>query len=283
MKSNYHSHVALCGHAIGETEDYVKQAIEDGYKTLGMSDHGPIPKYTMSPEDYKMNWLDRQMTYETFIDVYLPDVNNAKEKYKEQINVYTGLEIEYLEAYHDYFAEIRTHLDYMNLATHFFAYENKIHNSFEGATYQNIIGYALNSIKAFETGLYDIMVHPDVFMHKYKNKDGKNEWDEECDKVAVMIIEAAIKHNIYLEINCGGIYKVTAADAVVGEYGYPRRQFWEIASKYKELKVVIGVDAHDPKQLHAKEIKEAKELAKTLGIKVDEFCYTIEDRMKKRL
>ncbi len=280
MKANYHSHVALCGHAIGETEDYVKEALKLGYKTLGMSDHGPIPKYTMTPEEYKNHWLDRQMNYETFINVYLPDVIKTKEKYKNDINVYIGLEIEYLEKFDEYFKEIRSHLDYMNLATHFFACNDTTVNSFDEVTHENVLAYAQNTLKAFKTGYYDIMVHPDVFMNQYKNIDGKNEWDENCSKVARMIIEGAIENDIYLEINCGGLFKVTAANAQVGEYGYPRRQFWEIASEYKDLKVVIGVDAHDPKQLSSNEITQAKEFAEKLGITVQEFCWNIEKRNK---
>lgn len=276
LKANYHCHVALCGHAIGVTEDYVKEAINLKYKSFGMSDHGPLMPYMMSKEDFVYNWLDRQMDYNTFINVYLKDVNNSKEKYKGKINIYTGVEIEYLAKYKEYFTELKKHLDYMNLATHFFEYKGKIFNSFEDASFDNIMGYAQNSKAAMETGLYEIMVHPDVFMYKYKNKDGINQWDETCEKVARIIIESAILNNVYLEINCGGLYKVTASNKVPGEYGYPRREFWEIASEYKELKVIIGVDAHDPKQLGSQEIDTAISLAKKLNINVQEFCDTIE-------
>ena len=38
MKANYHTHLKLCGHAEGMSEDYVKVAIIEGYEILGMSD-----------------------------------------------------------------------------------------------------------------------------------------------------------------------------------------------------------------------------------------------------
>ena len=43
--SNYHSHVALCGHAEGTVEDYIKEAIKNNYEEVGISDHAPIPVY----------------------------------------------------------------------------------------------------------------------------------------------------------------------------------------------------------------------------------------------
>ena len=36
---NYHTHTARCHHAMGTDEDYVQIAIQEGYTTLGFSDH----------------------------------------------------------------------------------------------------------------------------------------------------------------------------------------------------------------------------------------------------
>lgn len=276
LKANYHTHVVLCGHAVGMTEDYVTKAISLGYTSLGMSDHGPIGRNMMSPAEFDKNWLNKQMDLKIFEEVYLPDVLAAKDKYKKEINVYVGLEIEYIPEYHEHFAMLRSKLDYLNYAGHFFYHEGKNYNGFEEVTYKNVAGYAQTAKKAIESGLYAMMVHPDVFMHKYKDVNGENKWDEHCEAAAKVIIEAAVENNVYLEINCGGLYKVTAASAQPGEYGYPRRQFWELASKYKDLNVVIGADAHDPKQLEAKEINIARELAKKLNITVQDFCMNIE-------
>ena len=106
MKANYHTHLSLCGHAAGMSEDYVKVAIEAGYKELGMSDHGPIKPSFMTPEEFKYNWLERQMTYEEFLNIYLPDCQRVKEKYKDLIKFHIGIEIEYLYPFHKYFEEL---------------------------------------------------------------------------------------------------------------------------------------------------------------------------------
>ena len=275
MKANYHTHLSLCGHADGMSEDYVKVAIEEGFHSLGMSDHGPIKPEFMTKEEFKYNWLERQMTYEEFIDIYLPDCIKTKEKYKNLINFYIGIEIEYLYPFHDYYVELRKKLDYMNLAVHFYYHNGKITNSFDDVTYENVYSYGLNAKKAMETGLFDIMVHPDVFMYHYKDANGTRTFDEECEKTARLVIESAIKNNVYLEINVGGIFKVTSNDEIVGQFAYPRDEFWKIVSKYPEAKVIIGVDAHKPEQLRATEIKLAYEFAKKHNINVLEEVKTI--------
>ena len=275
MKANYHTHLKLCRHAVGMCEDYVKVAIEAGYDILGMSDHGPIKPEFMTEEEFIFNWLDRQMTYDDFYNIYLPDCIKIKEKYKNDINFYIGVEIEYMYQHHSYYEELRKKLDYMNLAMHFYYHNGRIINTFEEVTYQDVYSYAENAKKAMETGLFAIMVHPDVYMYNYQSRDGSAVFDEECEKVAREIIECAIKNNVYLEINVGGLFKVTANNEIMGKYAYPRDEFWKIVSEYKDVKVVIGVDAHSPKQLVAEEIKMAYEFAKKHNIKIYDSVETI--------
>jgi histidinol-phosphatase (PHP family) len=275
LKANYHTHLKLCGHAEGMSSDYVEEAIKAGYEIIGISDHGPIKPEFMSPEDFKFNWLDRQMTYDQFINIYLPDCFNTKEKYKDKIKVLVGVEIEYIPQYHDYYVNLKDKLDYMNLAMHFYYHNGKMINSFEVVNYENVYSYALCAKEAMETGLFKILVHPDVFMYNYKSLDGKDTFDSECERAARLIIESAIKNNVYLEINVGGIFKVTSYNKVLGQFAYPRDEFWRIASEYKDLKVVIGVDAHRPTQLKAKEIKMAYKFAEKHNIILQEKVETI--------
>lgn len=275
MKANYHTHLKLCGHAIGMCEDYVKVAISNNFEVLGMSDHGPIKREFMTEEEFKYNWLERQMNYEEFLNIYLPDCQKVKEKYKDKIKCYTGIEIEYLYPFHTYYEEMRKKLDYMNLAVHFYYHNGVITNSFDDVNYTNVYSYALNAKLAMETGLFNIMVHPDVYMYHYKSTDGKPTFDSECEKTARLIIESAIKNNVYLEINVGGLFKVSRNNEVVGEFAYPRDEFWKIVSEYKDVKVIIGVDAHAPEELYAKEIDWAYNFAKKHNIVVEEFVETI--------
>ncbi|HQL41609.1 MAG TPA: PHP domain-containing protein, partial [Candidatus Omnitrophota bacterium] len=52
---DYHMHTFLCGHAIGEPQEYVEQALALGLQEIGFSDHAPLvshedPSITMSFE-----------------------------------------------------------------------------------------------------------------------------------------------------------------------------------------------------------------------------------------
>lgn len=69
-----------------------------------------------------------------------------------------------------------------------------------------------------------------------------------------MLIESAIKNNMYLEINCNGLHnsrKYGSSD----KWLYPLDEFWNIAKEYKDLKVIIGCDAHDPENLYNDDVK----------------------------
>nr|MBC8451002.1 PHP domain-containing protein [bacterium] len=53
---DYHIHTRLCGHAVGEPEDYVREAIRKGLAELYFSDHMPLlhirdDGLTMAPEE----------------------------------------------------------------------------------------------------------------------------------------------------------------------------------------------------------------------------------------
>ncbi|MFZ4581180.1 MAG: histidinol-phosphatase [Paludibacter sp.] len=84
--TNYHSHNTFCdGRA--SMEEFVKYAIAKGVRKYGFSSHAPLPfhtHWTMNAEDYP--------EYE--IEFY-----RLKEKYKDYIELFLGLEIDYIHGY----------------------------------------------------------------------------------------------------------------------------------------------------------------------------------------
>ena len=57
----------------------------------------------MSPETYDAMWLSRQMDFEMYKEIYLPDLERTIKKYGHLIKIYKGVEIEYIEGYDDYY------------------------------------------------------------------------------------------------------------------------------------------------------------------------------------
>lgn len=99
--TNYHSHCLYCD-GKAPIEAFVKSAIMAGFTAYGVSSHAPLPFQTC--------WnLDRNK-----VSDYLEELERLKRKYAGQIELYTGMEIDYLDEGHnpsvDYFQ--RLPLDY---------------------------------------------------------------------------------------------------------------------------------------------------------------------------
>jgi histidinol-phosphatase (PHP family) len=267
LKSNYHTHNRLCNHAVGTAEDYVLKAIEYNYEEIGLTDHDPIPSSFMTKEEYDANLCYRNMKEEEFYNIYLPEVNAVKDKYKDKISIKTGLECEYLDNHKDYYEKLKSNVDYLNLGVHFFMNkEGKIISSYHGIDYNNVLEYANACVLGMRTKLFKILVHPDLFMFDYKNIEGKREFDDVAYKASKIIIEEAIKNDIVLEVNVNGLANSRKYNHT--DWLYPYSSFWDLASKYKDLKIVIGIDAHNPLSLNSDDIDLVKDFCKQHNLNI---------------
>ena len=270
LKANYHTHTYLCGHAVGKVSDYVDEAIRLGFTELGMSDHAHTPEYFMSQDEYYHNYLQEIMTDSDFDNIYVPEVLEAKKNPK--IKVFLGLETEYFPEFKDYFYRLRKKVDYLVLGEHFFNYKGSNYSPYDPFTPRLAEVYTDIVIEAMESGLYTIFAHPDLFLMNYNSPNGGHRvFDEVCEKCSKRIIEAAIKNDVYLEINANGIAKgLRKTDDGKEEYLYPRTEFWKLVSGTK-AKVVIGADAHKPEALGYYTIAKAEEFAKQFDLNMVDF------------
>lgn len=261
MKYNLHSHTYLCHHAVGDIEDYIIKAIECNYKIYGISDHAYLPDNIIARRG-EYPWLRYQMTKEEFYEYYLPTLDKVIEKYQNEIKIYKGIEVEYTFNNDKYYQELKSNLDYLILGIHFLVdKDNELMGTRGCKTIEELDLCCNTTIKAMESGYFDILAHPDIFMYSYPKFDSK------CEEISRKIIESAIKNNVILEINCEGIRK--ALKEGLNPYSlYPNYEFWKIAKEYKDLKVIIGLDSHDPKQLSDETYNLALALVNDLNIKL---------------
>lgn len=266
IKRNYHTHMKYCHHAIGDVKDYVVAAVKYGYLELGMSDHAPIPLNSMTDSEWEHNYCGENMTLDTF-EIYLKDIEKCQKEYKN-IRILKSLESEYLDGFDNHYKFLRSKLDYMILGIHFYKYQGRVIDSYSEINYDTLLGYLDNAIRGMESGIFKYLAHPDLFLFNYKDKNGGNSFDERCEMVSRKIIECAIKNNVYLEINANGLKFSNNIDDR-NMWKYPNVNFWNIAKEYKDLKVIIGADAHDPKLLNSDWIRMVEKFAKDLGIKVE--------------
>ncbi len=226
IKYNYHTHTNRCGHAVGEDEQYVINAIKAGYKILGFSDHAPYKK--PKPSD--------RMNYEEY-DNYKNSILNLKEKYKDKIDILLGVELEYYPSQIEDLLKYRRELDYCIIGQH----EQEIdgRSNYNLKKPYEIIEYAKSIEKACDMGLVDIVAHPDMFMFQYPR------WDKHCVEAINIITDACIRNEIPFELNCGGIKYGELIYDDGDRYPYPNKKVFEIVAQ-KKCPVVLGHDTHDP-------------------------------------
>lgn len=270
MRANYHTHTKLCGHAIGMSEDYIIEAIKNNFEEIGISDHGPIPKNFMTDKEYENNMLKYQMNEETFHSIYLTDLENSIKKYSSLIKIKKGIEIEYLSDRDDYYKDLLKYLDYLSLGVHYFETPFGIYNTYESMSKLQLNYYTLAIEKALKSKLFTILNHPDLFLLSYISDTGKYIFDEFCERATRRIIAAAIENNVYLELNGGGPRRGKITINNEDQYYYPRNEFWKIVSEYNDVKVVIGCDTHNPKELYDDIIKEIENYAGKYKLNISE-------------
>jgi len=106
--SNFHSHCTFCD-GRNHPEVFIKFAISRHFRAYGFSSHSPLPFETF----WNMSATD--------MDEYINEINRLKERYSGQIEIYLGLEIDYLDETYNasipYFRSIP--LDYRIGSIHF--------------------------------------------------------------------------------------------------------------------------------------------------------------------
>ena len=252
----FHTHTKRCGHAIGEDEEYVIEAIAAGVRRLGFSDHVMIPGF--SQPGIRGDYSE--------VEGYLNSMNSLKNKYKDKLKMYVGFEAEYSDLFEDYYRSLfeENKIDYLILGQHFNFSNGKITDYF-GHVHEksSMLKYRDHVVKAMSTGLFSVFAHPDVFLSSY------SKFDSTAKAVTVDICKASLQYDVPLEINLAGIRKGIVTVGNEKRYLYPYRPFWEVVAKYK-CRVVIGVDAHDPRDFKSNEYSIALQMIRELGLNHDQ-------------
>ena len=259
MRIDLHNHTVLCNHATGSVDEYIQRAIELGIDEYGFSDHAPMnfdPKYRMSLEQKKL--------YENWI-------NEAKEKYKNQIKILLAYEVDYIDGY--LLDEVmKSDVDYLIGSVHFLKNKNELWGFdnpefigvYESKDIDTIWEEYFGTIKSMaKTGLFDIVGHLDLIkVFKFLPK-------KDIRLIAKDALLEIKKSNMVLEINPAGLRKP------INET-YPSKQLLELAFEL-QIDITFGSDAHSVEQVGFMYDK-ALLLAKEVGY---EKCISFENRDKK--
>lgn len=224
---NIHSHTFRCNHAEGTEREYIENAIKNGMRILGFSDHSP---YFFEGDYYSHFRMKREETKD-----YVETLLKLKEEYKNDISIHIGMEAEY---YPKYFGKLMDFLknypiEYLILGQHFLGNEmdSPVPCTRAMQDKQRLNEYADQVCEAISTGAFTCVAHPDVINYTLTDEASENAWRKIC--------LCAKKYDVALEINLLGIR--TARN-------YPRNDFWKVAGEVGN-KVLLGSDAHTVKDV----------------------------------
>ncbi|NLD86856.1 MAG: histidinol-phosphatase [Clostridiales bacterium] len=246
MITNLHTHTVRCRHAEGDEREYIERAISSGIKTLGFSDHSPMP----FPNDYTSTF---RMGLEETED-YFSTLIRLREEYKKDIKLLIGVEAEYYPAVFPSLMEFLGGfpLDYMILGQHFLDNEQDAHYCGRPTDNEALLeAYVNQTIAGMSTGVFTCLAHPDLLAFIGPEEIYRKHFSRLC-------LEAK-KLDVPLEINLYGIKDGRP---------YPCDRFFSIAGEVGNS-VVIGVDAHQPERLSERQhYEKALDMARRHGLHV---------------
>lgn len=249
MIANYHTHTPRCNHATGTEEEFVQAAIERGLKTLGFADHSP---YCGFPDDYYSTFRMKPEEVTNYVSV----LRDLKERYRQQIDIRIGVEMEYYPAYFaDTVSMLRDNgVEYLILGQHFPGNEiGEQPASTPTEDEDRLSRYCHQVMEGMNTGLFTYLAHPDMFRFVGDPAIYQKHIRPLCRE--------AIACGMPVEINMLGLYE---------NRHYPNTAFLQIAAE-EDCQAILGCDAHKPAALLDVETEQrALALAKQVGIQIVE-------------
>ncbi|MDH6344190.1 histidinol-phosphatase (PHP family) [Parabacteroides sp. PFB2-12] len=243
--SNYHSHCTFCdGRSV--PEDFLKEAIRQGFRAYGFSSHAPLPFETF----WNMSAKD--------MPAYLAEIDRLKKEYGDRIEVYTGLEIDFLDdAYNpsiDYFRQLP--LDYRIGSVHFIPqsevqteenmlcidgpYEEfaaAVDHFYNGDIRRLTEEYYRSVCRMVELGGLDIVGHVDKIYqngHRYPGFSLEADWYKD---LFYACIELIAQKGLMVELNTKNYHRKQQL--------FPHSQFLALLRE-KKIPMMVNSDTHFP-------------------------------------
>jgi len=245
---DYHMHTIRCGHAEGRLEEYAARAVDAGLREIGFSDHFPL----LHMEDATLSMrLDE-------LPVYVQEVEGLRAGFPG-LPIRLGIEVDYLPETAPRLPSLLNAypFDYVMGSLHFvdgWGFDDpRYTDGYEGRDllalwkrYFELLG------EAAESGLFDILAHPDL-IKKFgfrPDADVRHLYEACLDRVAAA--------GIAVEVSTAGLRKP------VGEI-YPSEDFLRLCLE-RDIAVTLGSDAHHPREV-GEGFEEALRLLRRVGYK----------------
>ena len=222
-----HNHTTRCNHATGTVDEYIQKAINLGIDIYGFSEHAPMDfdkKYRISFEE---------------MSSYESEILQAKERYKDSIDIHLGYEVDFLPGYIDD-RVLNAKVDYLIGSVHFldkWGFDNpEFIGQWQSRDIDDIYKEYFEAIRTMaKSGLFDIVGHFDLIkVFKFLPK-------ADIKVLAKDALQEIKSSGMTLEINSAGLRKP------IGE-AYPSKSILELAYEM-DIPITFGSDAHSVEQV----------------------------------
>jgi histidinol-phosphatase (PHP family) len=245
---DYHMHGNFCGHAEGELEEYVLEALGKGFVEIGLSAH--LPK-VVDPDPYHAMLEDRLPDYVALIE-------HLQMKYRGSIIIKVGIEADYFPGFEDRTERLLSiyPFDYVLGSLHFLGdwhfsskagrdrYDKEDPDE-AFPRYFELLGDMIRS------ELFDVLAHADA-LRRGAFEPGPDS-TAEYKKLAGLLA----KYGMAIEVNTAGLRR--GAGSI-----YPDRLLLRECAN-EGVPVTLGSDAHRPSEV-GRDFRHAFRLLRETGI-----------------
>ena len=260
---NLHTH-SIYSDGKSQPREIVEEAARQGLTTLGFSEHSPL--------SFDNNFSVKEAN----MPRYVAEIAQLKEEYKDKIDIYCGLEADYITGTSEHFAVTKEkyHLDYLIGGVHLVGqsanpdeiwfidgpkwevYDEGLQKFFDGDIRRAVRRFFEQSNEMIENEPFDIIAHFDKI--KMHNRDRYFHEDEPWyRKLALETLDLIRQKGLVMEINTRGIYKKRYNGF------YPSLWLMEEACKM-HIPAIISADAHHFSEITL-EFAAAEEALKKAG------------------
>lgn len=259
--TNYHCHTQFCDGA-STAEEMVLSAIKAGFPVLGFSSHAPVPFET----DWTMP-ADKS-------DAYTTEIKRLQTKYASQIQIYRGLEVDYIKdeisVHSDHIAAFNS--DFLIGSIHFMdtlvvdgqrwtidgsreEFKTGLDQMYGGDIKRLVHDFVVQSAAMMELGGFDILGHIDkIFQHGQDYFSLEEKWYQ---TEMISLLELAKARDYIVEINTKHHH--------VFDFFFPNKSFFS-ELKRLDIPVQVNSDCHQ-KEMMTAAYPQAYAALKAVGIK----------------
>jgi len=260
---NLHTH-SVYSDGKSQPREIVEEAVRQGLTTLGFSEHSPLPfDNTFSVKSERM-------------PDYVAEIAQLKAEFKDKIDIYCGLEADYITGISEPFAVTKEkyHLDYLIGGVHLVGqsanpdeiwfidgpkweiYDEGLQRFFDGDIRRAVRRFYEQTNEMIEREPFDIIAHFDKI--KMHNRERYFHEDEPWYRaLAFETLDLIREKGLVMEVNVRGLYK----KRYNGFYPSP----WLMEEAYKmNIPTIISADAHHFSEITL-EFAAAEEALKLAG------------------